>query len=168
MAIRAGAAFIERSAPHATSPEPLATMRRFAFLAALLCAGACARATHPLVEFKPGPQPGPFSPAVRVDHLLFLAGKVGTDSDGRLVSGGIRAETRQVMENIRAELQRNGTSMDRVVKCTAFLADMGEWGTMNEVYATFFPGPKPARSALGANGLALNARVEIECIAVVD
>ena len=143
-------------------------MRRYAFLAALLCAGACARATRPLVEFKGGPQPGPFSPAVRVDHLLFLAGQVGTDSNGRLVSGGIRAETRQVLENIRAELQRNGTSMDRVVKCTAFLADIAEWGAMNEVYATFFPGPKPARSALGANGLALSARVEIECIAVVD
>jgi reactive intermediate/imine deaminase len=128
---------------------------------------ACARPPRPVVEFKPGAQPGPFSPAVRVDNLLFLAGKVGTDSTGRLVAGGIRAETRQVMENIRAELLRNGSSMDRVVKCTAFLADMSEWSAMNEVYATFFPGPKPARSALGANGLALSARVEIECIAAV-
>jgi 2-iminobutanoate/2-iminopropanoate deaminase len=139
-----------------------------ASITALLCAAACARPGRPLVEFTPGAQPGPFSPAVRVDHLLFLAGKVGTDSTGRLVAGGIRAETRQVMENIRAELQRNGTSMDRVVKCTAFVADMAEWSAMNEVYATFFPGPKPARSALGANGLALGARVEIECIAAVD
>ena len=136
-------------------------------LSALLTSG-CARTARPVVQFTPGSQPGPFSPAVRVDHLLFLAGKIGTDSTGRLAAGGIRAETRQTMENIRAELVRHGTSMDRVVKCTAFLADMSEWATMNEVYATFFPGPKPARSALGANGLALGARVEIECIAVVD
>ena len=139
---------------------------RVLLLACLLA--ACARPVPPLVEFKPGAQPGPFSPAVRVGNLLFLAGKIGTDSTGRLAAGGIRAETKQVMENIRAELLKHGSSMDRVVKCTAFLADMGEWSAMNEVYATFFPGPKPARSALGANGLALGARVEIECIGVVD
>ena len=137
------------------------------YLVVLLALAGCVRNPPPVVEFKPGPQPGPFSPAVRVGGLLFLAGKVGTDSTGRLVPGGIRAETKQVMENIRAELLRNGSSMDRVVKCTAFLADMSEWASMNEVYASFFPGPKPARSALGANGLALNARVEIECIAAV-
>lgn len=140
-------------------------MRSFA-LALLLT--ACASTSRPVVEFKPGAQPGPFSPAVRVGHLLFLAGKIGTDSTGRLAAGGIQAETRQVMENIRAELLKHGSSMDRVVKCTAFLADMNEWAAMNEIYATFFPGPKPARSALGANGLALGARVEIECIGVVD
>jgi reactive intermediate/imine deaminase len=143
-------------------------IRLAAVIAALVGTAACARPRSPLVEFTPGAQPGPFSPAVRVDHLLFLAGKIGTDSTGRLVPGGIQAETRQVMQNIRAELQRHGVSMDRVVKCTAFIADMAGWGAMNEVYATFFPGPKPARSALGANGLALGARVEIECIAAVD
>jgi 2-iminobutanoate/2-iminopropanoate deaminase len=138
------------------------------FLALLLLLTACMRTTRPTIEFTPGAQPGPFSPAVRVGHLLFLAGKIGTDSSGRLVPGGIRAETRQVMEHIRAELLKHRSSMDRVVKCTAFIADMSEWPAMNEVYATFFPGPKPARSALGANGLALGARVEIECIAVVE
>ena len=102
-----------------------------------------------------------------MNGLIFLAGKIGTGADGKLVQGGIAAETRQTMENIKAELERNGSSMNRVVKCTAFLADMSEWGAMNQVYATFFPGPKPARSAFGANGLALGARVEIECIAAV-
>jgi 2-iminobutanoate/2-iminopropanoate deaminase len=97
--------------------------------------------------------------------LLFLAGQIGTDGSGRLVPGGIEAETRQTLENIRAELRRNGLGMDRVAKCTVFLADMAEWPRMNAVYATFFPGPKPARSAAGASGLALGARVEIECIA---
>jgi reactive intermediate/imine deaminase len=99
--------------------------------------------------------------------MLYLAGQIGTDSTGALVTGGIEAETRQTMRNIETVLAKTGSSMDRVVKCTAMLADMKEWPAMNTVYATFFPVNKPARSALGANGLALNARVEIECIAVV-
>ena len=71
------------------------------------------------------------------------------------------------MENIRAVLARNGSSLDRVAKCTVFMADMKEWATMNEIYVTFFtPGHLPARSAMGASGLALDARVEIECLAV--
>jgi 2-iminobutanoate/2-iminopropanoate deaminase len=140
-------------------------MRR-SFLLLLLVAVGCARHASPAITFMSRPQPGPFSPAVRVGDLLFLAGQIGTDSSGKVVPGGIRAETQRVMENIKAEVERNGSSMDRVVKCTAFLADMSEWATMNEVYVTFFPGPKPARSAFGANGLARGARVEIECIAV--
>lgn len=111
----------------------------------------------------------PFSPAVRVGNMLYLAGQVGTSADakGGLVSGGVQAETRQTMMNIKDVLEKAGSSLDRVVKCTVFMADMREWDAMNEVYATFFPRNKPARSALGANGLALGARVEIECFAVV-
>jgi 2-iminobutanoate/2-iminopropanoate deaminase len=141
-------------------------MRLTVLLIALLpAASACVpRGT---LEFMPDPTPpaGPFTRAVRVGNLLFLSGQIGTDASGRLVPGGIQAETRQTLENIRAELRRNGLGMERVAKCTVFLADMAEWGRMNEVYATFFPGPKPARSAAGASGLALGARVEIECIA---
>ncbi|MEO7457919.1 MAG: RidA family protein [Gemmatimonadaceae bacterium] len=108
----------------------------------------------------------PFSPAVRANGFLFLSGQIGTDSAGKVVSGGIQPQTRQAMENIRDVLLRSGSSMDRVVKCTVFIADMKEWPAMNEVYVTFFAaGRRPARSALGANGLALDARVEIECIA---
>jgi 2-iminobutanoate/2-iminopropanoate deaminase len=138
---------------------------RLALLLIMVVAVACA--PRPTLQFMPDPSPpvGPFSRAVRVGDLLFLAGQIGTDASGRLVPGGIQAETRQTLENIRAELRRNGLGMDRVAKCTVFLADMSEWGRMNEVYATFFPGPKPARSAAGSNGLALGARVEIECIA---
>jgi 2-iminobutanoate/2-iminopropanoate deaminase len=115
-----------------------------------------------------GPPTRPFSPAVRVGDLLFLSGQIGTTADaaGGLVPGGIEAETRQTMENIKDVLTRVGSSMDRVVKCTVFMADMAEWPRMNEVYATYFPRHKPARSAFGTNGLALGARVEIECIAV--
>ena len=108
----------------------------------------------------------PFSPAVRAGGLLFLAGKLGTDSSGKLAPGGIQAETRQAMENIGAELRKAGSSFDRVVKCTVFLADMAEWAAMNEVYAPFFPeGKRPARTAVAVSGLAIDARVEIECIA---
>jgi 2-iminobutanoate/2-iminopropanoate deaminase len=139
-------------------------MRLLILLAAVVAAGCAPQRT---LEFMPDPAPpvGPFTRAVRVGHLLFLSGQIGTDASGRLVPGGIQPETRQTLENIRAELRRNGLGMDRVAKCTVFLADMAEWGRMNEVYATFFPGPKPARSAAGSNGLALGARVEIECIA---
>jgi reactive intermediate/imine deaminase len=109
----------------------------------------------------------PFSDAVRVGRMLYLSGQIGTDAQGRLVPGGIVAETRQALDNIRAVLERNGSSMARVVKCTVMLADIGEWGTMNSVYVTYFPTHKPARSALGASGLALGARVEIECWATL-
>jgi 2-iminobutanoate/2-iminopropanoate deaminase len=133
----------------------------------LALAGTAACAPRRTLEFMPDPSPpvGPFSRAVRVGDLLFLAGQIGTDASGRLAPGGVQPETRQTLENIRTELRRNGLDMNRVAKCTVFLADMSEWGRMNEVYATFFPGPKPARSAAGSNGLALGARVEIECIA---
>lgn len=110
----------------------------------------------------------PFSPAVRVGNLIFLAGQIGTDASaaGAVVSGGIAAETKQTLENIKQVLATQGLAMDRVVKCTVFMADMKEWDAMNVVYRTYFTAPNfPARSAFGANGLALNARVEIECIA---
>jgi reactive intermediate/imine deaminase len=138
------------------------------------CTGAGGRGATPVspeVEFliPYGPPTRPFSPAVRVGNLLFLSGQIGTSADaaGGLVSGGIEAETRQTMENIKDVLTRVGSSMDQVIKCTVMMADMGEWARMNSVYATYFPHHKPARSAFGATGLALGARVEIECIAVL-
>lgn len=111
----------------------------------------------------------PFSEAVRVGDLLILSGKLGTDSTGKLVSGGIKPETKQTMDNIRGALEAYGSSLDQVVKCTVMLADMKEWADMNEVYRSYFkPERLPARSALGVNGLALAARVEIECWAAVN
>lgn len=151
---------------------------RLLILATAGVLGAC----HASVSTKPAAAPAsdvaflhpfgaptrPFSPAVRVGNLIFLAGQVGTDASasGAVVSGGIAAETKQVMENIKGTLTAVGLSMDRVVKCTVFMADMKEWDAMNAVYRTYFAAPNfPARSALGTSGLALNARVEIECIA---
>ncbi|MFQ5527132.1 MAG: RidA family protein [Thermoanaerobaculia bacterium] len=122
------------------------------------------------VEFHspPGPSSMPFSESVRVGNLLFLAGQIGavlTEGARGLPPGGIGPETRQTMENIRAALERQGLTMNDVVKCTVMLADIAEWAAMNEVYRTFFTDHFPARSAFGASGLALGARVEIECIA---
>ncbi|MGD2215874.1 MAG: Rid family detoxifying hydrolase [Gemmatimonadales bacterium] len=111
----------------------------------------------------------PFSEAVRVGNVLYLSGQIGNvPGKAELVSGGIAEETRQTLENIRTVLERHGSSLDRIVKCTIFLADIDEWPRMNEVYGTFFGEKKPARSAVAGSGLALGARVEIDCIAVVD
>lgn len=111
----------------------------------------------------------PFSDAVRVGHMLYLSGKIGNiPGTLQLAEGGIQGETRQAMESIKASLEKYGSSLAEVVKCTIFLADMAEWSAMNEVYIQYFPVNPPARSALGTSGLALNSRVEIECMATVQ
>lgn len=110
----------------------------------------------------------PFSEAVQVGNLLMVSGQIG-NAPGKLelVPGGIGPESRQALENIRAILERHGASMKDVVKCTIFLADIGEWGAFNAVYREMFAAPYPARSALGSSGLVLGARTEVECMAVV-
>ena len=90
--------------------------------------------------------------------MLYLSGQMGTDASGKLVPGGIEAETRQILANVRAVLERHGSSMDRVVKCLVMLADMQEWPAMNAVYLEHFKPPLPARSAFGASGLALGGQ----------
>lgn len=136
----------------------------------LLALGGCATMHRANPEYLTpyGPPKYPFSPAVRVGRMLYLSGQIGTDSTGKLVPGGIEAEARQALTNIKDVLERSGSSMDRVVKCTVFMADMKEWPAMNAVYTTFFTAHKPARSAFGSTGLALGARTEIECMAVGD
>lgn len=126
--------------------------------------------TPPRVEYlKSDPaRPAPFSDAVRVGDMLYLTGQLGTDGPSGLVSGGIKAETKQTMENIRRVLERNGSSLDQVVKCTVMLADINDRSAMSEVYVTYFAKDRmPARSAFGVSGLALGARVEIECLATI-
>lgn len=145
------------------------TQRFLAGLAAVLL-GCSALAAE--LEFHPmASDPDrrlPFSEAVRAGDLLFLSGMLGIrPGTPGLVPGGIQPETRQTLENIRAAVERHGASMDRIAKCTVFLADVAEWAAMNEVYVEFFPGSKPARTALGVGGLPLGGRVEIECIAVL-
>jgi reactive intermediate/imine deaminase len=144
-------------------------MRRLLIAIATLVPGVIA-AQQPEFLHPYGPPTRPFSPAVRVGNVLYLAGQVGTppDASGGVVPGGIAAETKQTMNNIKDVLEKTGSDMEHVVKCTVFMADMKEWDAMNAVYRTFFKEPRfPARSAFGTTGLALNARVEIECIATV-
>jgi 2-iminobutanoate/2-iminopropanoate deaminase len=108
----------------------------------------------------------PFSEAVRIDNLLLLSGQIGAPpGTTRLVPGGMKEEARQAMTNIRMILEAHGYAMTDLVKCTVMLADMSQWAAFNEVYRTFFDKRFPARSAFGANGLALGAQVEVECIA---
>lgn len=140
-------------------------------MTALACVGnAAAAEAKGKVEFlssaKVLPNKLPFSEAVRVGDLVFLSGQVGiAPGTMKVVDGGIKQETRQALENIKTTLGAHGYTMNDLVKCTAMLADIGEWSAFNEVYKTFFSEHFPARSAFGASGLALNARVEIECIA---
>ncbi|HLX13140.1 MAG TPA: RidA family protein [Bacteroidota bacterium] len=126
---------------------------------------------EPIVQYMKADtsSPFPFSDAVRVGNMLYLSGAIGSDSTGKaVVPGGIEAETRQALENIKKTLERNGSSMDRIVKCTVMLADIKEWPAMNTVYRTYFAKNRfPARSAFAGSGLALGARVEIECIATI-
>jgi reactive intermediate/imine deaminase len=151
-----------------------AMMRNVTLLLCLLALAACEVQVNNEPEIEYLQMPGsealdlPFSAAVRVDNMLYVSGNIGNiPGTLELAEGGIQGETRQTLDNIQRVVEQFGSSMDRVVKCTVFLADMAEWGAMNEVYRTYFDNP-PARSALGASGLALDARVEIECIAVTD
>jgi 2-iminobutanoate/2-iminopropanoate deaminase len=108
-------------------------------------------------------QPLPFSEAVRVGDVLYLSGQIGFTADGKLPDG-IEAQTKQAMENIGGVLKRAGLSYGDVFHCIAFLADMKDWPAFNAVYVPYFAaGKMPARSAFGANGLALGALLEIEC-----
>lgn len=151
--------------------RPRAVLLTAALLATTVAGTACSArrpASAPEPEFlhPDGPPANPFSPAVRVGNLVFVSGTLGTTGAGlNLVPGGITPETRQVMENIKRTLAAAGLGMDRLVKCTAFLADLKEWPAMNEVYRSYFSNGKyPARAAVQAT-LLNGARVELECVA---
>jgi reactive intermediate/imine deaminase len=112
----------------------------------------------------PGAVPGlPFSPAVRVGDVIYLSGQIGAPLGGKtVVAGGVGAETRQALSNIRVVLEAAGSSLERVFKCTVFLMDIADYDAMNREYAAFFPVDPPARSTVAGSGLAVGARVEIE------
>lgn len=149
--------------------------RLLALLSILIFATACSTfgpgKSAPPIEYLSSPalegMELPFSGATRVGDLIFVSGNIGnTPGSLELAGNDVQSQTRQTLENIKAVLERHGSSMDRVVKVTVMMADMGEWAAMNEVYREYFTPPYPARSAFGASGLAAGARLEIECIAV--
>lgn len=143
-------------------------MRTLTIMALLWLLPAASRAQDKQVIEVPGGSLGlPFSTAVRVGNMIYLSGQVGVVPGSRqLAPGGVGPETRQTLENIKRVLEHAGSSLDRVVKCTVFLQDIADYAAMNQVYATFFPKDPPARSTVAGSGLALGARVEIECMAV--
>ncbi len=110
----------------------------------------------------------PFSEAVRVGEMLYVSGTVGTDKSGKLVAGGMAAEARQAMDNIGATLKRHGSSFDHVVQCTVALADITDWPAFNEIYRSYFTTHFPSRMAFATTGLALGARVEVQCNATLS
>ena len=136
---------------------------RYLFVALVLVGTARAQAP---VKYVPAGPNLPFSSAVVVDRMIYVSGQIGNDpKSGMPVPGGIKAETAQALKNIDAVLHGEGSDLDHVVKCTAFLADINEWPAMNEVYVTFFPKHLPARSAFATAGLVRGARIELECMA---
>ena len=136
-------------------------------LGAFAMTSAANAQTRPAVEHYPSPPinggPAPFSSAVRVGDMLYLSGQIGNRPDGTLPDG-IEAQSRQVMDNIGAVLRWAGLGFGEVVKCTVMIDDIKQWGDFNKVYVTYFPdGKYPARSAFGADGLAMGALIEVEC-----
>jgi len=112
---------------------------------------------------------GPYSQAIKANGFVFVSGQIPINPQtGEFVAGGIAEQTQQVLRNLKAVLEASGSSLDQVVKTTVFLADMKEFSGMNEVYATFFSGPPPARATVAAAGLPRDARVEIEAVALVS
>ena len=122
-----------------------------------------------LVTAAGAPAPiGPYSPAVRAGNMLFLSGSIPLDpATGQLVEGGIKEQTTRVMENIRGLLAAAGADFNHVVRTTVFMIDLGEFAAMNEVYASYFAAPYPARSTVQVVKLPRDVRVEIDVIAVL-
>lgn len=110
---------------------------------------------------------GPYSQAIAVENLVFCSGQLGLDPvSGQMVTGGVAAETRRVLENLKAVLDTAGSSCDRVVRTTVYLVDLAEFQTMNAIYAEYFPTCPPARSTLQVAALPRGGRVEIDAIAL--
>jgi len=143
-------------------------MKRIAVIAtaALILSNGVAAAPP---QYFPAPArqgaPAPFSTAVQVGDVLYMSGQIGVRPDGKLPDT-FDAQAKQVMENVGGVLKARGLGWGEVFKCTVMIADMKNWPAFNAVYVPYFPAGKlPARSAFGANGLALGAQLELECLA---
>ncbi|UCH25163.1 MAG: RidA family protein [Trueperaceae bacterium] len=110
---------------------------------------------------------GPYSQAIRTGNLVFTSGQIPLHPDGTLVEGGIEVQTTQVMHNLQAVLEAAGSSLEHVVKCTCFVADLNDFGAINKVYGSFFKKTPPARSAVEVARLPLDVKIEIEAVAVL-
>jgi len=143
------------------------------FLAALMINAGVATAAENMVEHFTLPENEgrnlPFSDAVRVGETIYLAGQIGVPpGESEVVAGGVGPESEQVLKNIGLVLNHFGVGFESIVKCQVMLLDIAEWPAFNAVYKEYFQEPYPARSAFAGSGLALGARVEVECIAVLS
>jgi reactive intermediate/imine deaminase len=148
----------------------VATLLAGLFLPMLACAASPSPPAAAQPQFYPSPDPVlktmPFSEAVRAGDFLIVSGQIGSlPGKMALASGGITGQSRQAIENVGSILRRHGATLRDVVECTVFLADMKDWPAFNTVYKEYFKPPFPARSATGASGIALGARIELQCIA---
>jgi reactive intermediate/imine deaminase len=132
--------------------------------AALLIASTASVAQPAMQHFSAGPT-APFSTAVRVGDVVYLSGAIGVGPDGKLPDG-FEAQAKQTMENVGKSLKTAGVGWEDVFKCTVMIENMADWPKFNTIYVPYFPkGKLPARSAFGADGLALGALLELECMA---
>lgn len=131
----------------------------------VLLFSACSMMNNEGVKYYPNSEGLPFSDAVQVGDMLFLSGQLGVVPETKkLKPGGMKAEAKQTMENIGAVLLQRGLTFDDVVKCTVMLDDIVDWTAFNEIYVSYFKAERmPARSAFGADGLGLGAKLELEC-----
>lgn len=114
------------------------------------------------------PAIGPYSPALKVGNLLFLSGQIPLDpASGQVVGGDIRAQTIRVLENMGELLKAGGADFSNVARTTIFLADLADFGVVNEIYATYFSAPYPARATVEVARLPKDVRIEIDAIAVI-
>ena len=140
-------------------------MKALALSLMLLASPAAAQLAQPVVQHFPAGPNAPFSTAVRVGDIVYLSGAIGVGPDGKLPQG-FEAQAKQTMENVGAALKTVGLGWSDVFKCTVMIDDMADWPKFNQVYVPYFPAGKlPARSAFGADGLALGALLELECMA---
>ncbi len=137
-------------------------------MAAIFSQMSLAQEADTVEYYTPNPE-APFSAAVRVGNMLYLSGQIGRDpATGKLAIGGVEAETHQTMKNIKTVLERYGSSMGEVVKCTVFMADPTDRPVIDKAYRSYFGENPPVRSGVGNLIMALDAQVEIECWATVE
>jgi 2-iminobutanoate/2-iminopropanoate deaminase len=146
---------------------PIRAIRATVLAAAALILAAPLAAQARREILPQAPRPGAnLSPVVKVGETLYLSGQLGFVPGQGLAPGGIGPETRQAMENIKTLLESVGSAMDRVVKCTVYLADIADFQAMNAEYRSFFPSEPPARTTVAVSGLVSNARIEVTCLAL--
>jgi 2-iminobutanoate/2-iminopropanoate deaminase len=129
--------------------------------------GKTEKSSKRVITFENTPAKRPYSPAIEAGNMLFVSGQIAVDpANGKLVEGGIDAQTRQVLKNLKNVIEKGGYAMENVVKCTVLLQDISFYAAMNQIYMEYFPNDPPARMAFAVKDLPMGALIEIDAIAV--